>query len=91
MFNLSLMAKKIKEEIIINENVEIKDTKRLFSDEERYVLWVLSDKKCTNCNKGLSFDKMDADHVISWSHGGKTTLSNGRALCQECNRSNKYN
>ncbi|UNK45158.1 HNH endonuclease [Arthrobacter sulfonylureivorans] len=25
------------------------------------------------------------DHIVAWSEGGETTLSNGRGLCEECN------
>lgn len=29
---------------------------------------------------------MEADHVIPWSAGGRTELSNGQMLCIACNR-----
>jgi hypothetical protein len=67
--------------------VEIKDSKRLFTPEERHAIWYLGNKKCANCGTGLpDITHMDADHVDKWSVGGKTTLSNARCLCSSCNR-----
>lgn len=32
------------------------------------------------------FAKMEADHIIPFSKGGRTILSNCRCLCKQCNR-----
>ncbi|MGM0930004.1 MAG: HNH endonuclease [Actinomycetota bacterium] len=29
------------------------------------------------------------DHIVAWSVGGETTLTNGRGLCEECNYANE--
>lgn len=31
--------------------------------------------------------EMDADHIVPWSKGGKTTAENCQMLCIACNRS----
>ncbi len=63
-----------------------KDKSRAFNADERYVLWLLSGKKCSNCSRELSSPSdSHADHVIPHSKGGHTSLENGQALCIECN------
>tara|TARA_Y100000590_G_scaffold417517_1_gene517342 strand:- start:132 stop:1421 length:1290 start_codon:yes stop_codon:yes gene_type:complete len=64
-----------------------KDPTRLFTQEERILIWIRGNKKCELCNISLELPQMDADHNREWSLGGQTTLDNGRCLCQICNRS----
>ena len=67
--------------------VEVKDKKREFTEEERLAIFILSGKKCANC--GIEFkdiSEMHADHKMQWAHGGSTSLTNGRALCEQCNK-----
>ncbi len=42
--------------------------------------------KCPHENEVLEIGQMQADHIVPWSKGGKTELSNGQMLCAECNR-----
>lgn len=42
--------------------------------------------KCPHENEKLEIDKMEADHIIPWSKGGKTERENCQMLCCECNR-----
>ena len=67
--------------------VQIRDTKRSFSQDERFAIWVIGKKKCAECGKKVSLEEMDADHHQKWAEGGPTTLTNGRCLCKTCNRS----
>jgi hypothetical protein len=69
-----------------NIDIEVKDSKRYFSHDERHVIWLSNGKKCSECKKSISFDDMDADHRMRWIDGGKTTLSNAQCLCVYCNR-----
>lgn len=41
--------------------------------------------KCPTCGKTFDFSKMDGDHIIPWSKGGKTVPENCQMLCKECN------
>jgi len=69
-----------------NPDVEIKDRKRSLRDEERYVVWLRADKKCSKCKKPLpTLEDMQSDHITQWAHGGPTTISNARCLCKSCN------
>lgn len=72
-----------------NRDVQLKDPKRAFTLEERWVLWQHSDKKCEECGKDLpTLEDLDGDHIVLHHHGGPTSLDNARALCVPCNRSN---
>lgn len=71
--------------LLENPDVRVKDSKRAFTDEERLAIWILGGKQCAACEKEIGLDDMHADHVAQWSHGGETTLKNGRCLCISCN------
>ncbi len=71
---------------------------RQFNENERRAAYERQRGRCFNGTKcktpGNSdgqevFDiaKMDADHIIPWSKGGKTTAENCQMLCIACNRS----
>lgn len=69
-------------------DIELRDSKRSFNEDERYVIWVRAGKQCqaAACGKTLGeIDEMHADHKKAWSTGGKTVLSNAQALCEVCN------
>lgn len=67
---------------------EAKDEKRLFSKEQRRILWHSEDKKaCANpkCRRQLTWATFQVDHVEPHSKGGKTSLKNAQLLCGKCN------
>ena len=43
--------------------------------------------RCRHCGKHGSMKDMEADHIVPYSKGGKTTYSNLQILCRPCNRS----
>lgn len=59
--------------------------RRIFNLSERRAIWLASSGKCAMCGRLLSAT-WEADHIIAFSLGGETILSNGQALCQQCNR-----
>lgn len=63
------------------------DKKRRFTESEREYIWNLNKRKCALCEKTISLNEMDADHINRWVDGGKTELNNARCLCYSCNRS----
>lgn len=68
-------------------DIELRDKKREFSEEERLAIFILSGKQCANCSiEFKDISDMHADHRTQWAHGGPTSLSNGRALCENCNK-----
>jgi 5-methylcytosine-specific restriction endonuclease McrA len=67
---------------------EAKDEKRVFSEEQRRLLWNSSEEKeCSYCGEVLTWANFQADHVLAHSRGGKTVLSNAALSCVDCNRS----
>jgi superfamily II DNA or RNA helicase len=63
---------------------------RTFNKRQKQFLFALHDGKCAMCGDALK-KGWHADHIIPFSKGGETILSNGQALCPECNlsKSNK--
>ena len=41
---------------------------------------------CPVCTKHFDYEKMEADHIIPWSKGGKTVIDNCQMLCMKDNR-----
>lgn len=49
-------------------SIAVRDTKRSFTEDERYLIWILHGKLCSSCNKELpDLGDMDADHITAWS------------------------
>ncbi len=69
-----------------------RDSKRIFSIEQKIAIWERADKKCQfpNCSDEFpNFKDADADHIIMWNKNGETTVENGRLLCKKHNRGRK--
>lgn len=64
---------------------------RTFSERERITMYHRQNGLCAICGKPFDIKEMHGDHVIPWSKGGITDLSNGQMLCTTCNiaKSNK--
>lgn len=60
-------------------------TRRRFNSSERITLYLSADGKCSVCGAVLA-GGWEADHVIPYSRGGETSVTNGQALCVTCNR-----
>ena len=75
--------------------IELKDSIRTFSFEQRLAIFRLGSGRCqikTHCaGEKLSWGEWHADHINPYSHGGKTTVANGQIGCPSCNlaKSNK--
>lgn len=66
-----------------NKNKVMKN-RRLFNKGEKIKLYIAANGRCQSCGNPLG-RTWHADHVIPFSAGGATTLSNGAALCRRCN------
>jgi hypothetical protein len=69
--------------------IEQKDDQRLFSPEQRLAIFRRDGGFCRvkiKCEGAkCEWDAWQADHIIPWSKGGKTTVENGQIACIPCN------
>ena len=67
---------------------ERKDERRIFSAEQRRMLWNSEEKKhCSQCEKELDWTNFQVDHIKPYSRGGKIELRNAALICMICNPS----
>lgn len=76
-------------------DIEPKDNQRLFSHEQRLAIFRIDKGFCQvklKCD-GIKceWDAWEADHILPWSKGGKTVVSNGQVACLGCNASKSDN
>jgi 5-methylcytosine-specific restriction endonuclease McrA len=63
----------------------VTDSLRSATHHQRLVLYARSEGKCEYCGVDIKFDNFQADHIVPWSQGGRTTLSNLATSCYMCN------
>jgi 5-methylcytosine-specific restriction endonuclease McrA len=61
------------------------DAQRAFTDEQRITIFRKYNGICQRCGKEIKWDEFNADHIVPFSKGGKTTVANGQLLCASCN------
>lgn len=64
---------------------------RKFDDKMAKIVYESQRHHCPKCDaegnhKEYAFKEMEADHIVPWSQGGKTTLDNCMMLCKHHNR-----
>ena len=67
---------------------ETKARSRVISSKLRYAVLKRDNFKCCACGASPAKNpavELHVDHVIPWSRGGETCLSNLQTLCSECN------
>lgn len=65
--------------------IEVSPTQRLFTGATRRAI-ELRDRECVHAFCDVPGARCQADHMLPWGHGGKTTQENGRLLCGFHNR-----
>ncbi|MCI0442328.1 HNH endonuclease [bacterium] len=67
---------------------EKKDHQRLFSPEQRRIIWNSStERKCRKCGKPITWNDFTVDHIKPHSKGGRTKLDNAAIMHRSCNAS----
>jgi 5-methylcytosine-specific restriction endonuclease McrA len=59
---------------------------RAFDEKTKHQIYARQKGICPVCKKHHDIGSMEADHVIPWSKGGKTTPDNCQMLCKLDNR-----
>lgn len=59
---------------------------RAFTPKDKRTMFERQGGVCPHCKGKFELAEMEADHVMPWSQGGKTEISNGQMLCKPCNR-----
>lgn len=59
---------------------------RAFDDKVKQKVYAKQKRKCPDCKKEFDIGEMEADHILPWSKGGKTTEINCQLLCKMHNR-----
>lgn len=59
---------------------------RAFSDSMKREAYERQKGICAKCGEHFEINEMEADHIMPWSEGGKTTAENCQMLCRDCNR-----
>jgi len=75
------------------QSILAKEQRKLLTPSMRYDVLKRDGFRCTICGRGQEDGvKLHVDHILPVSKGGKTTPSNLRTLCQDCNlgKSDKY-
>jgi hypothetical protein len=65
----------------VERNLSIRE----FSNSVKTTVYNKQNGVCPHCGKQYPIEDMQADHIIPWSKGGKTTIDNCQMLCNNCN------
>lgn len=67
-----------------------RDPQRLFTAQQKRYLMLQANGRCEHrwflLLRCAQNQRLQADHVMPWSRGGRTTLANGQMLCPRHNR-----
>lgn len=65
---------------------EKKDKDRLFSPEQRRIIWSTSEERlCDECDLPVTWYDFTVDHIKPFSKGGRTQLDNAAIMHRSCN------
>ena len=59
---------------------------RAFDEKIKVKVYEKQKGKCPICKKLFDINEMEADHILPWSKGGRTTIQNCQMLCRMDNR-----
>lgn len=59
---------------------------RAFDEKTQQKIYAKQKGICPTCKKHFTIGEMEADHILTWSGGGKTTPENCQMLCKLDNR-----
>lgn len=72
--------------VLSKEDYQDRAITRKFSAAIKKAKYAEQSGHCAICGEWFPLAKMEADHIIPFSKGGRTILSNCQCLCKQCNR-----
>ena len=72
--------------VLSKEDYQDKAITRKFSAAIKKAKYTEQSGHCAICGEWFPLAKMEADHIIPFSKGGRTILSNCQCLFKQCNR-----
>lgn len=71
---------------VLDSIFERKDARRLFTPEQRRILWGSSEERtCSACSKPVTWNDLALDHIRPHSKGGRSELDNAALMHVACN------
>lgn len=64
------------------ENIEL-DPTRFFTKDVKDTLY--NRRPYCACCSEHKYSKLEVDHILAWSNGGRTSINNAQLLCKSCN------
>lgn len=67
------------------------DPRRCFTSEQRAEIFDARDQdadghyECDICHQMFNKEELEIDHILAWSNGGRTEISNAQVACRACN------
>ena len=58
---------------------------RAFDRRDAQAAYAKQQGVCPYCGEHFEFKRMQADHIVPWSQGGRTVSDNCQMLCRDCN------
>jgi hypothetical protein len=72
-------------------NLNELDSKRLYTQEEKELVWLEQDGKCAICEQPVEMKNSQGDHKKEWILGNSTDLDNCQILCCDCHNKKTSN
>lgn len=72
-------------EYVLSNNEKVLNVRKFTNSQKREV-YEKQSGVCLVCGKTFDISEMEADHIVAWSNGGKTSIDNCQMLCKKCNR-----
>jgi hypothetical protein len=74
----------VKKMVDFMQPLKRRDPKRIFTREEKELLYFLQEKRCAMCNNEIAWEDAEAHHVEAHTNGGPTLIQNGQIVCTKC-------
>ena len=71
------------------EDTDLSRTVRLYPPHLKHILLITARGRCQTPGCDAPFAWLQADHILAWTNGGHTNLTNGQILCDPHNKTKR--